>query len=62
MAKYPRNPRRFSLTYTERESKIYVPMEYKLMERTGKKRKDVHLDALRFYSNYCLQDRQLQLI
>ena len=61
MPNFPKNPRRFSQTYTEREAEIFVPIEYKLMEQTGKNRKGVHMDAIRFYHNYRIQNN-LQLI
>ena len=51
MAKYPKNPKRFSQTYTDQEVGIYIPMEMKLMEVLGKNRKGVHLEALRHLNN-----------
>ena len=55
MAKFPNNPRRFNHTYTEQEAEIYVPMEIRLMEATGKNRKGVHLEALRQLNNSIVQ-------
>ena len=41
------NTKRFSMTYTEQEAPILVPMEYKLMKELGLKRSALHKVAIK---------------
>ena len=61
MAKYPQNPRRFSLTYTEPEAKVYIPIEHALMEKWGKDRGSVHQECIKRTWNL-LQQQSVELV
>ena len=61
MSKFPKNPKRFSLTYTEREAKVYLPIEQALMEKWGKDRGAVHQECIRRTWNN-LQQESLELV
>ena len=41
------NTKRFTITYTEQEAPILVPMEYKLMKELGLKRSALHKVAIK---------------
>ena len=45
------NNKRFSMTYTEQEAPILVPIEYRLMKELGLRRSDLHKVALKEFYN-----------
>ena len=55
------NPKRFSMTYKERASKVYVPMEIKLCQQLGVTRSELHLLGVKHVNNL-VQNQKLDLM
>ena len=51
----------FCMHYRKKEVGVIIPLEYQLMEQTGKSRSDIHKEAIKHYWN-SRQQQKLQLV
>ena len=51
----------FCMHYRQKEVGVIIPLEYELMEQTGKSRSEIHKEAIKHYWN-SRQQQKLQLV